>query len=366
MPQIESLIADPISQLQDLPLRYMNNLRSLAVMLSVEQLERLCGLKDEAPPLPRLHTLDVTLGDAATPNATPIARVRRLACLSRLAALRSLIIRDPHCCPDAMMPLAHAQRQDPSAFKDLRSYSYLHQLSDATELSRCYYSQSARLQSPQTYAEWSGVAAMVDPPYERRNVTAAKAAALRDEIRQEAAAAMEELQKQAAVGAGASCCVSFPQLTSVQLTCCDSDMLMLHPSSIEAADPAIGIGVTSLNRLCAQIPNVRSMRLGLHAWAALFNHEKWRAKVFVPDFEMDAKALSWCRSPALHSLRHLHTLEIDRLGWGCQQVTAAMLADVHALGAAMAELSCLEITNVCRLATRAEVCGLMTLKEMES
>jgi hypothetical protein len=117
------------------------------------------------------------------------------------------------------------------------------------------------------------------------------------------------------------------------LTCCSALLLDSADSSELAA-------------LCAEIPNVRSLELGIHA--ARFKDS------------FDDHAFSWCRSAALQSLRHLHSLSIDRPYWTGEMINARMLTDLSAL-ASLPELSRVDLPRVCRLRSRADVCGLLTL-----
>jgi len=113
----------------DLPVAEMSNLQILRVSLTIAQVERLC---EQSTSLADLHTLELTLFQQCDdglysrkpPASTAHLKEFQLACLARLPGLLHLSIHDHESINHPLHPLLHAQGQDASAFKQLRSYEY--------------------------------------------------------------------------------------------------------------------------------------------------------------------------------------------------------------------------------------------------
>lgn len=116
-------------------------------------------------------------------------------------------------------------------------------------------------------------------------------------------------------------------LRFLHLSCCHSELLRED---------------NRLAALCAAIPNVQTCTLQCHA-------------------SPNALSLSWCRSPALHSLRKLSTLIVQQPKATKEGITAAMLIDLHALSR-LPEIITFELVDVCRL-NRLDLAELLTLRD---
>ena len=300
--------------------RCWSRLRTLTAQLSTRQVETLCdtGTAVAAPCLPALHTLELELNaDADTeenliaekraavllhlPSSTSrkLLQLHRLACLSRLPALRQLRIQNDRCIcigGDPMLPLRMAQQRDATAFAQLEAYAYV------DPNGGCY---SAPVATPTAAA---AVAALASPTT-------------------------------AAPSASSSQPVCFPHLAFLELSCCSATLLTADSRDL------------ALSQLCAEVPSVRQLSLGIHVSKP--HHET-----------MAADALAWCRSAALRSLRQLHTLRVARPFWFTDEVTARMLLDVHSL-LQLPELNFVELTGICQLRSRAEISDLLTLHDVE-
>jgi hypothetical protein len=139
----------------------------------------------------------------------------------------------------------------------------------------------------------------------------------------------------------------FPALTSLRLMCCTLTLLG-------------GADSSELTALCIQVPNVRRLWLQVHepldrdfAGNALDSNVSRR---------MHDDALGWCRSAALHSLTHLHTLEIERPYWSLSKLTPRMIVDLSALAALGRSLVSVKMLAVCRL-SGVDVSHMMTLRD---